>query len=66
MALVKKDIEYLDENKIGNQGYLHISKAHWPNLQRISLGKEDIKYLGGSQISDDGCSNLSKAHWPKL
>ena len=53
-------------NEIGEEGCLHLSKAHWPNLQTIYLCKELIKYLGENQIQDEGCLHLSKAHWPNL
>ena len=38
-ACVIKDIKYLDNNKIGDKGCLHLSKAHWPNLETIDLVK---------------------------
>ena len=31
--LSKENIEYSDGNLIGNEGCLHLSKTHWPNLQ---------------------------------
>ena len=34
-----KNKEYLDENDISAEKCSHLSKAHWPNLQQISLCK---------------------------
>ena len=66
MNLCKEDVEYLDYSKIGIEGCLHLSKAHWPNLQTIHLSQEDIKHLGNNKIGDEGCLHLSKANWPHL
>ena len=57
---------FLDENKIGAEGCLHLSKAHWPNLTSINLGKYDIEYLGPNGIGQAGFIYFCKQQWPKL
>ena len=55
-----------DVDKIGAKGCSHLSKTHWPNLQKIHLCKKFINIEDNNNIGDKGCSRLSKAHWPNL
>ena len=63
IKLCKEDPKYLGNNKIGDEGCLHLSKTHWPNLRTIDLSKEYQEYLAKNQIGDQGCLHLSKAYW---
>ena len=60
IRLRKEDIEYLDNNKIDNEGCLHFSKAYWLSLQTIDLCKGLIKYLGENKIGQAGFAYLCK------
>ena len=42
---------YIDTNRIGNQGCMHLVRAHWPSLKEIRLGKSDI---------NEGYNNISQ------
>ena len=54
-----------EHNKIGVEGCLNLSKAHWINLRAIDLCK-GIEYSDGNKIGAEGCKYLSKTHWPNL
>ncbi len=55
----------IDDNRLGDRGCKHLSKAQWFNLSEIQLSNNFID-SDMNIITEKGCKYLSNAYWTKM